>query len=121
VHVTLAPIFAVCLTILTLFWAHHHRFNRNDWQRLVQWIRKEETAPSAQQANPDLWQKICFWLIVTFSVPVIVSIILSMYPLFGTAGQEFLLGLHGYTALFMLITAVLHTYLIISSTQRIQL
>jgi cytochrome b subunit of formate dehydrogenase len=117
-HVTLAPIFAVCLTILTLFWAHHHRFNRDDWQHLLQWTRRESANPAKQQANPDLWQKICFWLIVTFSVPVIISIILSMYPLFGTAGQEFLLGLHGYTALFMLMAVIMHTYLILLSKQR---
>ncbi len=117
-HVTLAPLFAVSLAVLTLFWAHHHRFNRNDWQRLLYWIRREKAAPVKQQANPDLWQKICFWLIVLLSVPVLSSIILSMYPLFGTANQEFLLHLHGYTALCMLMAMAWHTYLILSSTQR---
>ena len=112
-HVTLAPLFAVSLTVLTLFWAHRHRFNQSDWQRLLKWLRKENTASNEQEANPDLWQKICFWLIVLLSVPVLISMILSMYPFFGTAGQEFLLHLHGYTALLMLLAVLMHTYLIL--------
>lgn len=115
-HVTLAPLFAISLTVVTVFWAYHHRFNRNDGQRLLQWIRKEK--PTVLQANPNVWQKICFWLIVALSVPVFISIILSMYPLFGSAGQEFLLHLHGYMALLMLIAVVGHSYLVLSTTQR---
>ncbi len=115
-HVTLAPLFAISLTVVTVFWAYHHRFNRSDWQRLLQWIRKEKS--TVLQANPNVWQKICFWLIVVLSVPVLISVILSMYPLFGTAGQKFLLHLHGYTALLMLIVVVGHSYLLLSTTQR---
>lgn len=115
-HVTLAPLFAISLTVVTVFWAYHHRFNRSDWQRLLQWIRREKS--TALQANPNLWQKICFWSILVLAVPVLISVILNMYPLFGTAGQQFLLHLHGYTALLMLIAVVGHSYLILSTTQR---
>jgi cytochrome b subunit of formate dehydrogenase len=115
-HVTLAPLFAMSLAVLTVFRAYHHRFNRSDGQRLLQWIRREKS--NELQANPNVWQKICFWLIVLLSVPVLISVILSMYPLFGTAGQEFLLHLHGYTALLMLIAVVGHTYLMFLTTQR---
>jgi hypothetical protein len=47
------------------------------------------------------------------ALPVILSVVLSMFPLFGTDGQEFLLNLHRYSALLLALVAIVHTYLII--------
>jgi hypothetical protein len=44
---------------------------------------------------------------------VIVSTVLMMYPIYGTAGQEWLLHLHGYAGLLLLAVVVAHTYLIL--------
>jgi membrane protease YdiL (CAAX protease family) len=91
-HATFAPVFAICLVGLALMWAENRRFNKNDWPYL---------------------QKICFWLIIILAVPLILSIVLSMFPLFGTKGQEFLLDTHRYCALLLALVAIVYTYLII--------
>jgi cytochrome b561 len=77
---------------LALMWAENRRFNKNDWPYL---------------------QKICFWLIIILAIPLILSIVLSMFPLFGTKGQEFLLDTHRYCALLLALVAIVYTYLII--------
>jgi cytochrome b subunit of formate dehydrogenase len=112
-HLMLAPLFALGITALALFWAQRHRFDRNDWQSLRQWFKKEKLA--AHQENPNVWQKICFWSSLLLALPVIGSTVLMMYPLYGTSGQEWLLHVHGYAGLLLLAVAVLHTYLVLRS------
>ncbi len=90
-HVVFAPIFAVCLAVLAVMWAGNCSFNENERPRL---------------------QKICFWLIVFLAIPVILSIVLSMFNFFGTAVQELLLQLHRYGALLLALIIIVHTYLI---------
>jgi len=41
------------------------------------------------------------------------SIILSLYPLFGTEGETTLIGLHGYSALALVAVTLLHSYILI--------
>jgi len=106
-QVTAGGVFAGCLAVLALMWAHHCRFNKSDWQQLQRLIRREASESSG------LGQKICFWVIILLALPVILSIVLSMFPLFGTDGQEFLLQLHRYSVLLLALVAIVHTYLII--------
>jgi cytochrome b subunit of formate dehydrogenase len=114
-HLLLAPIFAIGVTALALFWAQRHRFNQTDWERLQQWFRKEKAA--APQENPHVWQKICFWSTLLLAVPLIVSTILMMYPFYGTTGQESLLNWHGFAGLLLLAAVVLHTYFVLANNR----
>jgi len=112
VHATFAPVLAGCLAVLALLWADRYRFDKSDWpwpQKLLQ----QEATDRPTRAKYRLWQKICFWLIIVLALPVILSIVLGMFLLFGTQGQEFLLDLHRYSALLLAVVAVVHTYLII--------
>ncbi|MFQ5708916.1 MAG: hypothetical protein ACE5HO_15775 [bacterium] len=111
-HVVAAPVFAVCIAIVSILWAHHHRFNENDGQSLLNFIRQKTENKEPIPQLTELWQKITFWLILLLSLPVVGSVILSMYPLFGTHGQEVLLGLHGYSALFLVMAVVMSSYLV---------
>lgn len=113
VHATFAPVFAICLAVLTVMWAHNCRFNRGDWPWLQRIIRREIASNEPVTQKQGLVQKICFWLIVVLALPVILSIVLSMFPLFGTKGQEFLLNMHRYSTLLLVLVAIIHTYLII--------
>lgn len=112
VHATFAPVFAGCLAVLALMWADNCRFDKGDWPWLQKLLHGEAAAKPAG-AKCRLGQKICFWLIVLLALPVILSIVLGMFPLFGTEGQEFLLNLHRYSTLLLAAAAILHTYLII--------
>ena len=117
VHATFAPIFAICLAVLAVMWARHCRLARGDWpwfQRAVQRVTLVKSADDeARCESSGLGQKIAFWLIIFLALPLALSIVLSMYPLFGTHWQELLLAIHRYTALVFALAAIVHTYLLI--------
>jgi len=117
VHATFAPVFAVCLAVLAVMWAKRWRFTSGDWplfERIVRWatLAKSPVANTYGQSS-GLGKKISFWLIIFLALPLILSIVLSMFPLFGTHWQELLLSMHRYTALVFAMVAILHTYFII--------
>jgi hypothetical protein len=44
-------------------------------------------------------------------LPLILSIVLSMLPLFGTHGQEIAMAAHRWTAVAFAVAVLIHTYL----------
>jgi hypothetical protein len=92
-HCTAAPVFAVCMAVLTLFWSHRCRFSFGIDRRIT---------------ISEIAQKTCFWLIAMFLLPVTMSIVLSMFPIFGTDGQVFLYHLHRYSTLLLTIFAIIY-------------
>jgi len=120
-HATFAPVFAACLAVLVVFWADNCRFDKNYWPWLQRVLGREAVnkagvkkyEPRPSDGLGELLRKICFWLIILLALPVILSVVLSMFPFFGTDGQEFLLNLHRYSALLLALAAIVHTYLVI--------
>ena len=116
-HATFAPIFAICLAVLAVMWARRCRFAYGDWpwfQRMVQRVTLVKSAgEQAHCESSGLGQKITFWLIIFLALPLILSIILSMFPLFGTHWQELLLSTHRWTALVFALAVIVNTYLLI--------
>jgi uncharacterized membrane protein YhaH (DUF805 family) len=96
-HAVFAPVFVICLAVLAVMWAGNCSLSEN--------------------IRPTL-QKACFWLIIILVIPVILSIVLSMFSLFGTQGQEFLLQVHRYSALLLALIVIVHTYLIIRTRMK---
>ena len=117
VHATFAPVFAICLAVLAVMWARNSRFNGSEWpwfQRLVQRVTlTKSTGKEAPPKSSGLGQKISFWLIIFLALPLALSIVLSMFPIFGTHWQELLLEIHRYTALVFFLAAIVHIYLMI--------
>jgi cytochrome b subunit of formate dehydrogenase len=117
VHATFAPIFAICLAALAVSWASSHSFNKSDWPWLRDLLRRVISLkiPVSESIEPSsqLFEKTGFWLIVFLALPLILSIIVSMFSIFGTAGQNFLLATHRWTALVFAVVAIIHTYLVI--------
>jgi cytochrome b subunit of formate dehydrogenase len=116
IHATFAPIFAITLAILAVMWSGHCRFTGGDWPwfgRLVQRVTLAKSAEQQVKNESCLGQRITFWLIIFLALPLILSIILSMFPYFGTYWQELLLDIHRYTALVFALTVTIHTYLLV--------
>lgn len=128
VHATFAPVFAVCLAVLAVMWASRCRFTYSDWpwfQSIVQRVTLiRDPSPvtrdsllsderRATSCSTGLGQKMTFWLLIFLALPLILSIVLSMLPLFGTHHQELLLASHGYVAMVFTIVAIVHIYLVI--------
>ena len=121
-HATCAPVFAVCLALLALFWAPRHVFRWGDWPWLEglirRFIRLESEAAEPAGEGFNLGQKITFWLIIILALPLILSIVSSMFPFFGTDYQELLLEVHRYTALALALAAIVHIYLMIRTQMK---
>jgi len=117
VHATFAPIFAVCLAVLAMMWAGRCRFVYSDWPWFERFVQRITSVKSSSEEAPSkssgLEQKMAFWLIIFLALPLILSIVLIMLPLFGTHCQELLLSVHRYTALVFALVAIVHTYLVI--------
>ena len=105
-HVVVAPVFAVCIAIVGIIWADAHRFVPGELRNRFGLVTEKNNGKSSKKQVNSVGRKITFWLVLLLSLPVMVSMILSMYPLFGTHGQEVLLNLHGYSALFLVIACV---------------
>jgi cytochrome b subunit of formate dehydrogenase len=115
IHATAAPLFALSLALLSLLWAHRQRFSEENWDATKDLVARKRVKPDRLR---DMVRKVCFWLILFFSLPLILSIILGVFPLFGTEGQENLVLLHGISALLLTTTAVIHTYTLTTHSQR---
>jgi cytochrome b subunit of formate dehydrogenase len=119
VHATFAPVFAVCLAFLAVVWARNCRFTQGDWPWFERIVKRVTLAGSSVEKSfrksSGLGQKITFWLVVFLALPLGLSIVLSMFPLFGTHGQELLLGAHRGIALIFAPVAILHTILLIGA------
>ncbi|UCD51424.1 MAG: hypothetical protein JSW27_02090 [Phycisphaerales bacterium] len=117
IHATLAPIFAICLAILALTWASQYRFVKADCPWLQKLLRRVTRLPiPAEDAEGPCkcavaTQKIAFWAIMVLALPLTLSIVLSMLPLFGTHGQEIAMAAHRWTAVVFAVAVLVHTYL----------
>ena len=121
-HATFAPVFAICIAVLAVMWASNCRFITGDWpwfERIVKRVTSIESVDKAAQSKSSgLGQKITFWLIIFLVLPLALSIVLSMFPLFGTHWQGILLGLHRNTALVFTVVVIVHTFLLIRITAK---
>jgi len=114
---TAGGVFAVCLAVLAVMWARNCRFNQSDWPWFGRIVQRVTLAKSTGEETPrkstGLGQKMTFWLMIFLALPLILSIILSMFTLFGTHWQELLLSTHRYTALVFVLVGIVHIYLVI--------
>ncbi len=79
-HATVAPVFVTCLAYVALSGAQGRT-----WQGGSSWWAGLGT--------------VCFWLMLLVSLPLILSMVLSMFPWFGTHGQEVLFDVHRISAM----------------------
>ena len=119
VHATFAPLFAVCLAALAVMWAQRCRFEDGDCpvtKRLVQWLTGcQEPEQKAKTGGACVGQKVFFWLLIVLALPLILSIVVSMFPLLGTHWQEILLAVHRYVAGAFVVVGVLHMFMLLRS------
>ena len=121
IHATFAPVLAICLAVLAVMWAGRCRFTWSDWPWFRRFVERVTLIKSSEQPpdkNQCVGQKITFWLIILLALPLIMSIVLSMLPYFGTDWQELLLAIHRWTAVVFAVVVFIHTYLMIRIQMR---
>jgi cytochrome b subunit of formate dehydrogenase len=110
IHATAAPVFAACIAILAVLWADKNRLDKNYWPLLNRILSRSPKSEAIPEKH-ELKLRICFWVVLTMSLPVILSAVVSMFPLFGTHGQEVLLQIHRYSTLILSLFAIVYLYL----------
>ena len=110
IHAIAAGVFAACLAVLAVLWADKNRLDKNYWPWLNRILNRQPKSTTPPEKY-ELWLKICFWMILALSLPVILSAIVSMFKIFGTYGQDVLLQIHRYSTLLLSIFAIAYLYL----------
>jgi hypothetical protein len=108
-HVTFAPVFIISLTFLLLVRAQMHAFVRANAEWVMDLLGLPLDAPLAPE-DRGLVTKGCFWMVAVLSLPLVLTSVMSMFPVFGTYGQEMLFQLHRATALVFTLFVVVHAY-----------
>jgi cytochrome b subunit of formate dehydrogenase len=109
-HVAVAPVFAISMVACLITQAYTHRFDGDDWVLLKRWLETKKTAPEAKAFG--FLQKVLFWPLMFFAT-LLTSIILTMFPVFGTMGQEFLLNVHRFSAVGFFVSMLFFIYILI--------
>ena len=86
-------------------------FDGADW-RTVEGAARWQFPP--REALVRFAVKVGFWTLLLLSLPLMLTVILGLFPLFGTDGEALLIRLHGYSALLLMTTALLELYMIIA-------
>lgn len=117
IHATFAPVFALCLAILAITWAGSNRFSFADAPWLTRLLRRVTCLRIPADTRP--WRcslavyKVAFWAILFLALPLILSIVVSMFHLLGTDWQYLTQAAHRWISLIFVIAVVVHTYLAI--------
>ena len=114
IHATFAPVFALCLAILAVTWAGENRLTAADCPWIGRLLRRTTRLPVPGAEKPWscflLGYKVTFWLLVFLTLPLILSIVVSMFHILGTDWQHLAMAAHRWTALVFAVVVVLHTY-----------
>jgi cytochrome b subunit of formate dehydrogenase len=117
IHATFAPVFALCLAILAVTWAGANCFTAEDCPWMQRLLRRTTRLHVAAEEGSGrcavLWYKATFWLLMFLALPLILSIVISMFHILGTSWQHFTMAIHRWTGLIFAVVAILHTYLAI--------
>jgi formate dehydrogenase subunit gamma len=109
VHTTFGAVFAVSVAAMLLTWAADHAFTPHDGQFLARGgcLAYREDLPAARFTGGD---KIYFWLAGLLALAALMTMLLSMIPLLGTAGQTLMYEAHRYSTLVLVIITIWHAY-----------
>lgn len=104
-HITLGGVFAVCLTLATVFRARHYRFDGQNPEQA-----RDASVPKGKIAVRTLPQKISFWIFVVSGLSLIITALAQMLPYFTLNTQLDVFEVHRYSALVSLLSAIAFVY-----------
>ncbi|MGC9330188.1 MAG: hypothetical protein ACP5I1_21305 [Candidatus Hinthialibacter sp.] len=101
-HAALAPLFSLCLAVWAVVYAPRRVFTEEDWL----WLRRRDRGEERAAHGLAFGKKVCFWLILIASLPMILSMTLNMFPLFSAQTQPIVISVH-YVSVILLTIGVL--------------
>jgi len=112
IHVTVAPFFVTGVMLSILIMAQQQRFKQQDWLYLKQ-IAGQKRVLLQRREDTKFWDKLLFWIFMLAVIPAILSVLLQLYPVFGSSGMETLLEIHRYSTLILFIAVIAHGRLLL--------
>jgi len=111
-HVGLSPVFYFSLLGALMVWGEDCCFSKADCDWVSHRLKNPlgDPAGSPKTGRFDPLQKGFLWLSGVLGFILLVTMLLSMVPLFGTYGQELLLTLHRGAALALFMLTIFHGY-----------
>lgn len=109
IHVGTAPIFLLCAVFLLITWAHQCRLTEDERAELTGRLCFQPV----KAKDSLLLIKLTFWGAMFLTVPASLSIVAVMFTIFGTHGQDVLVGVHQYTGLGLVLLTIIHVYLVL--------
>lgn len=111
IHVGLSPVFFLSLLAALFVWGEDCCFGKADCEWFAVALKDPFGDPAGRPATGrfDPLQKVYFWIAGVLGLVLLVTMLLSMVPLFGTGEQHILLDIHRWCALVLLMLTILHT------------
>jgi len=108
-HTTCGAVFAVSVGVMLLTWAADHAFTSHDGQFLARGgcLAHRKDLPAARFTGGD---KVYFWMAAVLALAALLTMLLSMIPLLGTAGQALMYETHRYATLVLVMITIWHAY-----------
>jgi hypothetical protein len=107
IHNSAAPAFAIGLLVLAFLWAERRP------ARLVESpVATGAPGATASATGFGRGQRFVFWAAALLATTLVLTMMFSMVQIFGTPGQELLFEIHRYSALAMVLVAMVHGYLV---------
>ncbi|MHC4386482.1 MAG: hypothetical protein ACYSUG_05765 [Planctomycetota bacterium] len=114
IHATFAPVFIACAAFIAITGAGQYAFNKGDAEQFPSPCWKlPKRADGCWLADTGIGAKAGFWMLIVMSLPVTLTMVLSMLPIFGPEGQGFLFNTHRWCALVFGLTAIVELYILI--------
>lgn len=104
IHVSTALLLSILLVVFVLFFSNSNQLSLEEIQNLVKNYNQNKILPSR------IMLKVLYWKIIALILPAMLSIILMLYPLFGTEGLEFLADVHRWSVLLLTICVIFVQY-----------
>ena len=104
VHASTALLVSICLVAFVFLFSNSNQLSLEEIQNLTNDHKQKKSL------NSRIMLKVLYWLIIALTLPAMLSIILMLYPLFGTDGLEFLADVHRWSVLLLTICVIFVQY-----------
>ncbi|MFA7419933.1 MAG: hypothetical protein WCZ90_09625 [Melioribacteraceae bacterium] len=104
IHASTALLASICLVAFVFLFSNSNQLSLEELKKLADDYRLKKTLDS------QIMLKVLYWLLIALILPAMLSIILMLYPLFGTDGLEFLADVHRWSVLLLTICVIFVQY-----------
>lgn len=104
IHVQAALLMSIVIVLFVFLYSNGNQLSPYEIQRIY------EDLKSNNVIDTRIALKVLYWIIFALILPAMLSIILMLFPIFGTEGLEFLADVHRWSVLLITISVIFVQY-----------